>query len=383
MKIVADGQIPRVGQAFSCIGDVILADGFEIGPRDILDADILVVRTVTRVDAGLLSGSRVRFVASATSGTDHVDLDFLQRTGIGFAYAPGCNARSVVEYVLSSLAMLAVQHGFRLRDKTAGIIGCGAIGSRLLKALGRIGVNCLVNDPPLRDSTGDVIYRDLDDVLGAADIISLHVPLTASGRYPTRHLVNEKFLSRMRPGAILINTSRGGVVDEKSLNCFLDGENGLTVVADVWENEPDIDAGLLAVVAVGTPHIAGYSTDGRLRATETVYRETCRFFDIAPAWSDPGGIYDMGRNSFRIADEVSDDDAVLLAILSHYDVRSDGAALRRLIEISRDQARRYFNELRQNYPLRREFPATTICIPPHRDRLAAILRGLGFNVRAA
>jgi len=379
MKIVADQQIPHIHQIFSGIGEIIFCDGREITPQKIQDADILLIRSVTRVDADLLHGSNIKFIASATSGTDHVDFEYLNQHQIGFAYAPGSNAQSVVEYVLSCLFVLANQKNFQLQDKVMGIIGCGQAGSRLLESLGAIGMKCLVNDPPLSDKTGNAMYCDLEEVL-TADIISLHVPLIDTGSYPTRQLVNEDFLVKMKSQGILINTSRGGVIKEILLKRFLKSHGDFSVVLDVWEHEPDIDIELLARVDIGTPHIAGYSTDGKMRATEMIYREVCKFFKREQGHRLSNRLSDIGRREYKIAEEVSDQDAIQMAVLAHYDVRSDSAVLRRILEISKEQSDRYFDDLRRNYPVRREFPATTIIIPADRHELAQKLTRLGFSV---
>lgn len=376
MKILADRQISCVHRVFSEFGEVILRDGRDITPQEVRSADVLLVRSVTRVDGALLAGSTVRFVASATSGVDHVDTDFLERAGISFASAPGCNAQAVVEYVLSSLFVLAAQYAFRLTDKVVGIIGCGQVGSRLAQALSVMGVQCLCNDPPLREMTGDDRYCELKDVL-RADVVSLHVPLTISGRHPTRHLVNAQFLAHMRPGAILINTSRGAVVDEGALKQAL-RRGQFHVVLDVWDNEPAIDPELQASVVIGTPHIAGYSSDARLRATAMIYHRLCEHLQLPGAWRPEAELAHLPVKEIGINAGVGALDGLEMAILSHYDVRSDAAALRESVHMPAPAAICYFDELRKNYPVRREFAATTVRLSD--GKLADILGQLGFRV---
>jgi erythronate-4-phosphate dehydrogenase len=376
MKILADQQIPCVHRVFSEFGEVILRDGRDITLREARGADVLLVRSVTRVDADLLAGSTVRFVASATSGIDHVDTDYLKQAGIGFASAPGCNAQAVVEYVLSSLFILAAQYEFKLTDKVVGIIGCGQVGSRLAQALSVMGVQCLSNDPPLKEITGDDKYCELMDVL-QADVISLHVPLTISGRHPTRRLVNAQFLAQMRPGAVLINTSRGGVVDEGALKQAL-RQRHFPVVLDVWNNEPAIDPELLASVAMGTPHIAGYTSDARLRATALIYRRLCEHLRVSGAWRPEAELAHAPVKEIGIDAGTGTLDGLEMAILTHYDVRSDAAALRESVPMPAQAAICYFDELRKNYPVRREFAATTVRISD--GKLAGMLGSLGFMV---
>jgi erythronate-4-phosphate dehydrogenase len=379
MKIVADAQIPLIQQAFSNIGDLQLCAGRAITPEIVKDADILLVRSVTPVNASLLHNSRVKFVATATSGTDHVDTGYLQKYGIGFASAHGSNAQSVVEYVLSSLFVLAGQQDFDLRKKTVGIIGHGEVGSCLSKALDAIGVEYLVNDPPLKDETGNVVYVELEDVM-KTDIISLHVPLTDAVPYPTRYLIDNKIFAEFKQDAVIINTSRGGVINENALKQHIGRYRNFSTVLDVWEHEPEIDQELLGKIYIGTPHIAGYSTDAKIRATAMIYNETCNYFNFPKNWKLAGGLLDAGIQELKIDMEVNDFDAIAMTVTAHYDVRSDAAALRRVLEIDRGEAGYYFDELRKNYPLRREFSATIIKLPVNRHHLANILSQLGFTV---
>ncbi len=380
MKIIADSRIPDVAEAFSSCGEVLLCNGRDLDRRLLSDADALLIRSVTTADANLLKDTPVRFVATATSGTDHVDVDYLNEAGIGFADAAGSNAQAVVEYVLSSLFVLASQYDFNLTDKTVGIIGCGNVGSRLQEMLRLLDVNCLINDPPLRDQTGDSRYLELE-ALCEADIISLHVPLTTTGMYPTRYLIDRQFLSRMKPDAVIVNTARGGVINENDLKAYLAANSNASAVFDVWENEPDIDQELLSAAVIGTPHIAGYSMDGKIRATKMIYDRFCKFFSCEKQWNPVYQYMDAGLHSLKISDEVDDHEALQFAVLSHYDVRSDAAALRRLLELDPGEQEFYFDELRNNYPVRSEFASMEICIDRERTELAARFRKLGFRVR--
>ena len=353
-----------------------MRDGRDITPQEVRNVDVLLVRSVTRIDAALLAGSKVGFVASATSGIDHVDTDYLKQAGISFASAPGCNAQAVVEYVLSSLFVLAAQYEFKLTDKVMGIIGCGQVGSRLAQALSVMGVQCLCNDPPLKELSGDDKYCELKDVL-QADIISLHVPLTTSGRHPTRRLVNEQFLAHMRPGAILINTSRGAVVDEGALKQAL-RQRHFPVVLDVWGSEPSVDPELQASVVIGTPHIAGYTSDARLRATAMIYHCLCEYLHLPGAWRPEAELAHLPVKEIGIDGVVGALDGLEMAILTHYDVRSDAAALRASVNMPEPAAICYFDEFRKNYPVRREFAATTVRLSG--GKLAGMLEKLGFRV---
>ncbi len=389
MKIVADQQIPHL-QAFTKFADVTAYNGSGITAEKVHDADVLLVRSVTSVNADLLAGSQVKFVATMTSGKDHIDESYLQNKNIGFTHARGSNARSVAEYILSSLIVLANQHGFKLREKTVGVIGCGEVGTCVIRMLETIGVRCLMNDPPLKDAYGKKTsgndpsivtkYCDLK-TLFSADIITLHIPLTENGSYPTRKLVDADFLAQLNGDVILVNTSRGGVIDETALKNHLACHGEMKVVLDVWENEPDIDLELLTQVDISTPHIAGYSADGKIRATQMVFESMCIFFNLNAKWEATSN---LPANSLEISEsaELNDEDVVQMAILANYDVRSDSISLRRLSEVNIERRGCYFDELRKNYPTRREFPEMVIRLPGNMKTSAEKLRRLEFNVQA-
>jgi len=380
MKIVADQQIPHVAQAFSAFAEVTLCNGREITAEKIQHADVLILRSVTVVDANLLEDSQVKFIASATSGLDHIDLDYLQQNDIGFAHARGSNARSVAEYVLSSLFVLADQNDFKFKVKTVGVIGCGEAGSRVIELLETMGVKTIMNDPPLQDESGDGKYRDIKEIF-SADIITLHVPLTSDGPYPTQDLLDMEFLGQLNDDVILINTARGGVINEAALKNHLACHKDMKVVLDVWEDEPDIDLDLLTQSDIGTPHIAGYSADGKIRATEMIFESICEFFKLDYKWNPVFGLPAANSLELPLGSELDDQDAMQMAILASYDVRGDSASLRQLPGISIEQRGQYFDELRKNYPVRREFPATVFHLPEGRKTLAGKLRQLGFNVK--
>ncbi|OAD19711.1 erythronate-4-phosphate dehydrogenase, partial [Candidatus Thiomargarita nelsonii] len=261
MEIVADENIPFVSTVFASLGEVRTLIGRQINRADLGDAEVLLVRSVTQVDEKLLAGSAVRFVGTATIGLDHIDLDYLSKKNMAFASAQGSNATSAAEYVISALLIIAERQGFQLRDKTVGIIGCGNVGSRVLKKLKALGVECIIHDPPLQEKTDNRDYVDLNTVL-CADIITLHVPLTKGGRYPTEHLINADFLAKLQDEVVLVNTSRGAVLDERALLERLAARPTMTTILDVWKNEPNINQLLLQRATLGTPHIAGYSFDG-------------------------------------------------------------------------------------------------------------------------
>jgi len=378
MKIIADENIPCVREAFASLGEVTLLPGRGMRPEQVRDADLLLVRSVTRVDRELLAGSRVRFVGSATIGFDHVDRDYLQAQGIGFSTAPGSNATSAAEYVVSALMVLAERRGFDPAGKTVGIIGCGNVGSRVRRKLEALGMRCLVNDPPLQAQGGHGDFVDLERVL-EADVITVHVPLTRSGPHPTLHLVDAAFLARLGPGAVFINTARGAVTDNAALDSLLAARTDLAVVLDVWEGEPAINAGLLEKVDLGTPHIAGYSLDGKLRGTEMIYRAACAFLDVPVQWSaaaalPPAPALELDGGA-ALLETVRD------AVLQCYDVRADDARLRHMLTLPVAERAACFDRLRKEYPVRREFAEMELRAAHLDERLGQVLAGLGFTLR--
>jgi len=371
MQILADENIPFVNERFAKLGAVRTISGRDLNSADLDKAEVLLVRSVTQVNEKLLMGSAVRFVGTATIGLDHIDLNYLEEQGIGFAYAPGCNAIAVSEYLLSALLIMAERQGFQLRDKTVGIIGCGNVGSRVFHKMKALGVNCLLYDPPLSEKPAKFNFVDLDTVL-SADIITLHVPLEKTGLYPTYRLVNADFLAKLREDVILINTSRGGIIDEAALIETLASRPQMSVLLDVWENEPNINPLLLQRAALGTPHIAGYSFDGKVRGTEMLYTAACDYFQHIEQAQISLPSPPLTRLSF--SNTIDDKVAIHTAVIASYDVRRDDAALRRI------RQNRDFDDLRKNYPVRREFNCVEIELPAEKSVLAAQLRGLGFIV---
>lgn len=377
MQIVADENIPLVNEAFTNLGIVRTVVGRDLNRTDLGEAEILLVRSVTQINQKLLSGSAVRFVGTATIGLDHIDLDYLQRQNIGFASAQGSNATAVAEYVMSGLLIIAERQGFQLQNKTVGIIGCGNVGSRVLNKLEALGVECVIYDPPLQEKIGNSKMSSLDSVL-SADIITLHIPLSTTGRYPTYHLVNADFLAKLRDDVILVNTSRGAVVDETALLEKLSAHPLMTVILDVWNNEPHINLSLLQRTALCTSHIAGYSLDGKVRGTEMLYAAVCDYFQHSPSWQAHHDLPSPPLTGLSFAKTVDDNTAIYTAVMACYDMRRDDAALRRLNQAVNQGM--YFDNLRKHYPIRREFACIKIEVPQEKLILATRLRELGFCV---
>jgi len=285
VKILADQNIPQVAEAFGDLGEVELMPGREIEPGHLKDCQCLITRTVTRVDAKLLHNSPVEFVGTATIGTDHIDLDYLAKSSIGFSNAAGCNAEGAAEYVISGLFALSRRKGFDPLQMRAGIVGLGNVGSRLRQKLDALGIECLVCDPPLQQAGQTAQdFVDLDTILRECNLISLHVPLTRNGSHPTFHLLNRTRLESLSEGCLLINAARGEVVDNQALLQLLNRRDDLHVFLDTWEHEPRVSRELLRRVDLATPHIAGYSVEGRLRGTQMVLDAAGKHFRLTSSW---------------------------------------------------------------------------------------------------
>jgi len=381
LKIVADENIPFVREAFGSLGQVETLPGRRINPEAVADAEALLVRSVTKVDSTLLEGSKVRFVGTATIGTDHVDGDYLSEREIAFAAAPGSNAASVAEYVFAALLMLAEREGFRLHDMSVGVVGVGNVGSRVAARAEALGMDVLLNDPPLSRETGDPKYLPIERIL-SADIVTIHVPLTYGGEDPTYQMVNEGFIDGMKSGAILINTSRGKVAESRALKRALDWDQLGEVILDVWENEPRPDPSLIERAAIATPHIAGYALDGKVRGTEMIYQAACEHFDADPTWRmekalGPPEIPELTLKTKGRHEE----DVVREAVTAVYDIKADDARMRQMLKYPPAERPRAFDRMRREYPPRREFHNTTLTLDPPTDSLRAKLEALGFRVK--
>jgi len=371
VKILVDENMPYARELFSRLGEVKAVPGRPIPVAELDDADALMVRSVTKVNASLLEGKAIKFVGTATAGTDHVDENWLKQAGIGFSAAPGCNAIAVVEYVFSSLLMLAERDGFALRDRTVGIVGVGNVGGRLQARLEALGIRTLLCDPPRADRGDEGDFRSLDELVREADVLTFHTPLFKEGPYKTLHLADEALLSRLKPGAILINACRGAVVDNTALLARLNAGQELSVVLDVWEGEPDLNVDLLHKVDVGTAHIAGYTLEGKARGTTQVFEAWSAFIGreqhVALDTLLPAP--EFGRITLH-----GPLDQPTLKRLVHlvYDVRRDDAPLRNVAGIPGE-----FDKLRKNYLERREWSSLYVMCDD--ADAAALLCKLGFN----
>ncbi|MDR3013171.1 MAG: 4-phosphoerythronate dehydrogenase [Chitinispirillales bacterium] len=376
MKIVADKQIFKVEEAFSSLGAVMTVSGSAINRELLRDADILLVRSVTRVGEALLEGLPVKFVASASIGVDHIDTDYLRRKCIGFAHAPGSSADSVAEYVVAALMEISVKSGRSLCELKLGIIGAGNVGSRVCRLATALGMECMLNDPPKKALTGSSIYRPLDEVLESCDIISLHVPLVDSGSDATYHIVNTEFVARMKQGAALINTSRGRVIDEKSFKMVC-SRLGI-IVLDVFEREPAISVETLRLADIATPHVAGYSIDGKLRGTDMIYRSAGAFFFKEITWD--AAQHEL-HSQKKVIDLSASTNPVYDGIKGAYSIMNDDEQFRHIYSVPKEKQVGFFEDLRANYPKRLEFPHFTVKLGKQHHKEARVLSDLRFDVK--
>ncbi|NLT66028.1 MAG: 4-phosphoerythronate dehydrogenase [Acidobacteria bacterium] len=377
MIIAVDEVLPFHHEAFSNLGELRPLPGRRIAAADLVDADALVVRTVTRVDKALLHGTSVRFVGGASAGKDHIDEGYLRQNNIHFCYAAGSNAESVSEYVFTALFETAVRKGLDLQNRSLAVIGVGNVGSRVAAKARALGMDVMLCDPPLRDATGDPRYRSFEEVLDA-DILSFHVPLTLDGPYPTYRMLNRDVLARLSTRQFIINSSRGPVVDGVELKKALQQGRIAGSILDVWEGEPDIDFSLLESVDIGTPHIAGTSLDGKIRATDMIREELSAFFGIESQSLQAAANIENRR---LVPDPGSEGAAAVVSVIRKaFDVRSTDKALRDLRFLSRAEAAAGFDRLRNGFPLRPEFRHFTVELAEMHVDLAGVLEALGFQV---
>ncbi|MXI50004.1 4-phosphoerythronate dehydrogenase PdxB [Pseudomonas moraviensis] len=376
MLIVADENIPLLDAFFAGFGDIRRVPGRSIDRATVEHADVLLVRSVTNVNRALLDGSKVRFVGTCTIGTDHLDLDYFNEAGICWSSAPGCNARGVVDYVLGSLMTLAEIEGADLTQRTYGVVGAGEVGGRLIKVLKGLGWNVKVCDPPRQAAEGGD-YVSLEQIIEQCDVISLHTPLTRSGDSATWHLFDQQRLQQLKQGAWLINAARGPVVDNVALREVLLEREDLQAVLDVWEKEPEVDPALAELCVLATPHIAGYSLDGKQRGTAQIYQAYCAFS------GQPAAIALSDLLPATWLSEVSlhgdSDPAWALAMLCRgvYDPRRDDADFRRSLVGNVAEQRAAFDVLRKQYPVRREIEGLKVRIEGDAPRLRQIVAALG------
>ena len=377
MNLIIDENIAFAQEAFSHFGKAILVNGHSLTNKNLKDADALIIRSITRIDKGLLRNSKVKFVGTATIGTDHIDLDYLHSKNISFADAKGCNADSVVEYVFTALLKIAAERNISLKEKSIGVVGVGNIGSRVVRLAESLGMKVLKNDPPLERNRIGKNYVSLDELLNV-DIITLHVPLSFEGDDKTYHLLSQDNLNKIKSNAIMINTSRGAVIDNASL---LDETNkkGFNLILDVWENEPSINLDLLAKTKVATAHIAGYSLEGKINGTKMIYDALCKFKNKKPTWQPE--LPEIESSILQLPNGQSDNEKLYKLFASIYKIEKDDARLREISNYKLNEQAGYFDMLRKTYPVRREFNNFMVQLSEKEKHLKAVLENFRFKVK--
>lgn len=367
LKIVADKNIPFLKGVAEYYGEVAYLGGAEFSSEAVKDADVLIIRTVRKMDEELLAGSSVKLICTATIGYDHIDTEYCDKNGIIWKNAPGCNSSSVQQFVASSLISIARKKGFLLKGKTIGVVGVGNVGAKVASVCENLGMRVLLNDPPRERAEGNGKFVSLDYIKEHADIITFHTPLTKSGEDKTYHLADESFFKSLPQNPIIINSARGGIVETSAIkSAILQGLISGAII-DCWENEPNIDLEYLNMVDQGTPHIAGYSADGKANATRMSLERIAELFDLSkePIASvkapDP-------QNPVIDLSEFSSENRIEEAILRTYEPSFDRESLLH----NPDK----FSKQRADYPMRREYPSYRVLNATPEE--AEVLARLGF-----
>lgn len=372
IRIVADDNIPFLRGALEPFAEVVYMPGKSITREVLINTDALLIRTRTKCTDSLLNGTKVRFIGTATIGFDHIDTKFCESHKITWTNAPGCNSSSVQQYVTAALLKLSRDYHFNLKDKTIGIVGVGNVGSKVEKIARLLGMKVLLNDPPRARKEGSGDFVQLGNILYEADIITVHVPLNIVGADKSFHLFNNKSFKKMNKGTFFINSSRGEVTDTGSLKISLDsGELGGAII-DVWENEPDIDLELMGKTFISTPHIAGYSTDGKANGTSMVVNSLSDFFNLPLKDWYPENVPVPPITEITINGKGKTDEEILReAVLATYNIEEDDLRLR--------FSPADFEKQRGDYPLRREFNSFSVKLKGCSASSHKALEGMGFS----
>jgi erythronate-4-phosphate dehydrogenase len=373
MKVVIDDKIPYIKGALEPFAELVYLPGSKTTPEIVKNADVIITRTRTMCNKELLADSSVKFIATATIGYDHIDTDYCRNAGIEWTNAPGCNAKSVEQYIASALFIWALERRIKLREKTIGIVGVGNVGSKVARFCETIGMKVLLNDPPRERAEGSNNFVSLETIRQEADIITFHVPLNVEGEDATYHMANDLFFNNLARKPLVINSCRGEVFDTNTVKTALKSGVIADFIADCWENEPEIDRELLDLAYIATPHIAGYSKDGKANGTMMSVRAVSKFFKLGIDDWQPTGI-EIPRNTLIKIDGSRRDEESIIAevVLTTYDIESDDEALR---ENPED-----FEKLRGEYPLRREFPVYSVRATNVDESVLLKLKTLGFNI---
>lgn len=371
MNIVCASSVLHAAEAFSRHGEVTLRDDAEITSADLVNAQALITRTKTTISHDLIAGSALSFYGTATAGTDHIDLAAMTKLGVHVADAGGCNANAVAEYVVAALYHFEDAYGLALTDATIGIVGHGHVGKQVAAKARTLGMNVLLNDPPLEDAGGSG-YAPLDQLIQKADVLSLHVPLIEEGPHPTRALLNATNLANLPAKPFLINACRGEVIT----NEVLTDNRFRAMILDVWDPEPAYPAATFEKVDAGSPHVAGHSVEGKLYGTSIIYEKFCQHFGLTANWDEQvhlpmvGDPLDLSALDHRAA--------LRRAVGACVNFTEDHRIMSEALEAGDHAAA--FTARRRNYPLRREFPATQILTTGLAPETRELLAALGFTL---
>lgn len=373
MKFIIDNKIPFISGALESVADVVYLPGNEIGAKDMKDADGLIIRTRTKCNKSLLEGSSVQLIATATIGYDHIDTDYCREKGIQWTNAPGCNSSSVEQYIVSVLLHLANKYYFKPQNKTIGIIGVGNVGRKVKRVSEALGFKVVCNDPPREREEGGTEFIPLDDLLKVADIITLHVPLYHKGVDKTYEMADASFFQNMKSASFFINSSRGEVVNEEELKRVLKDGRISAAVLDVFHNEPLLDPNLLKMLELATPHIAGYSTDGKSNGTYMSVQAMSKHFSLGLDSWKPDSVPPPPDPELFVDGSEGDSLTLITEVYTQiYNVQEDHQNLQ--------EAPETFESLRGNYRLRREATAYNLRIFNDDGKYRTIFEQLGFSV---
>jgi erythronate-4-phosphate dehydrogenase len=371
MVIVADDKIPFLQGVFEPFAEVRYVRGDEIQKSHLKDADVLLTRSVTNCDAGLLEGTPVKIIASATIGDDHIDKKFCSQNNITWKTAKGCNALAVVQYFTASLLALAEINDIDLNGMNIGIVGAGDIGKSVADVCHSLNMNVFLNDPPRQRKEGKAGFSGLEEIRQVADIITLHVPLNPEGEDKTYHLVDRHFIDRLSKPVILINTARGPVVESEALKDAIQNCRITYSVLDVWEGEPNIDHELLQMVTIATPHIAGYSVEGKLKATEMTVNAVADFFNLPLKNRKPNSLSET-QELFIECGGLTNQQVLQQVFKAVFDLKSEDLKLRNNPSS--------FETIRGSYKFRRENQGFVLHLRDAGSSITEIFKRLGFKI---
>jgi erythronate-4-phosphate dehydrogenase len=373
MKIIADDKIPFLKGALEDVAEVVYLPGKDVTPEIVKDADAIITRTRTKCNESLLKDSSVKIIASATIGYDHIDTAYCEANGIEWTNAPGCNSSSVAQYITSALLNIAVKHKLSLKGKTLGISGVGNVGSKVARVGEALGMRVLLNDPPRARKEGEDAFCDIETIKAESDFITTHVPLNMDGQDKTFHLADETFFSSLQKKPFYINSSRGEVADTESLKNASKNNLISGFVVDVWEHEPDIDLEALSLADIATPHIAGYSADGKANGTSMSVNAVSKFLGLGLDDWRASGVPLPDKTELELSVDGCLEEILLKAVSVSYDIMADDERLRKSPET--------FEKQRGDYPLRREFPVFSLTDNGKSKEAVEILRKLGMKIR--